>query len=79
MEEGESRKEKECLVWGITVVIDEITAHPANFAELLTLVPVERLERVGIHEGVVVFHVVCGGGIRMQRRAEGQCFKNRLD
>lgn len=66
------RQRKRCLVRGVTVVIDEIAAHPANLAQLLVLIPVERLECVGIDEGVVVvFHVVCGGRIGVQRRAKG--------
>ena len=61
-DQREIRKErlaKRRLVWVEAIMIEEITAHFPNFAELLVGITVEGLELARVDEGViVVVHVV---------------------
>lgn len=42
------------LVRRVTVIIDEIAAHPTNFAQLLISVAIEDFEVGGINESVII-------------------------
>ena len=70
-DQREIRKErlaKRRLVWVEAIMIEEITAHFPNFAELLVGITVEGLELARVDEGViVVVHVVWHLGVRERR------------
>ena len=69
------------LVWRITVVIDEIAAHPPDFTELFSFRAVESLKLTLIRVDkrvVVVIHVVFVGGVGVQRCAQRKSLKDGL-
>ena len=78
-----TKQKKRCLVWRISVIINEIAAHPPDFTEFLVLVSIERLERrwcrpVGVDEGVVeVVVVVLRVGV--EGGALGEGFEDGFD
>ena len=57
---GWEKQKKRGLVRRVSVVIDEITAHPPDFTQLFVLISVERLEcgPVEIDERVLVEKIV---------------------
>ena len=82
-DQREIRKErlaKRRLVWVEAIMIEEITAHFPNFAELLVGITVEGLELARVDEGViVVVHVVFFVGVGMKGCTERQTFENGFD
>lgn len=70
-----SRKAKG-LVWRISVIVDEIAAHPPDFTELFVFVAREGIKVTIIEIRVVVLVVGCGGLVGVERRAEGESFED---
>ena len=72
-----------CLIRCITIIINEIAAHPPDFTELFAVRAVERLEWrifIGVDERVVVVvHVVRVGGIWMKRCTQREGFEDGFD
>lgn len=65
-----------CLVWRITSVVDEITAHPPNFTQFLILLSVGGLEMVVRDETTVKFVFVRQVWVRVQGCTDGHGLKD---